>query len=270
MLEENYKYFQVMVNKASIASGWTWAYEMDVLQDVTSAIFELESGVGGVESESDLHRYPPYDPDNSDGAAWLTYMHNVAAEIIRRHRNERRGDVVPLSRWHGEQWAKARRVRGELSQELLREPTNREVAEAMGLTIEQFEDLRMNADYEQVSGEDLASGDNDDACLGEDFIGFEETIEDTHVPTPEQTAETNQTINMIYKSLDQMDQTEAEVLRRYYGLGDYEAQTLTGIALELDTSRFTVARTLQRATDHLRGRLTLVGVQLNEIPLNTQ
>ena len=96
-----------------------------------------------------------------NGATWVTYAKSVAKGVIDNYLRRQSNTVVPRSEWLGRQMGEVYKATKVLQQRLLREPTNREIAAAIGMTIEEFEELRSRGDYTQVYFEDL-SLDGDD------------------------------------------------------------------------------------------------------------
>jgi RNA polymerase sigma factor (sigma-70 family) len=222
---ENSKYFENMVKKVSYSRQWPRHQEQDVLQMVLLALCELEAG-------NSAAGFVPWEEGH--GKEWLSYMHGVAQTVITRYINERQDTVIPLSRHLGEEWAAARRVRGELAQELKREPRNRLITTRLGMTLDQYESLRTKADYEAVYGEDLATGDSDSACLEEDYVGFEEMIDGSGViPSPHFLVERDELLGRLNAALDTLDVRERKLLEAHFGLDDQgDGKTLREIAIE--------------------------------------
>ena len=260
-ITENYNYFKNMVASYSMSYAWERSVEDDVRQEVFAALASLEAGESAA-------GWKPYDPTNEKNADWLTYMHNVANTVIQRFINERQDTVAPLSRRLGEEWSRARRARAALEQTLGREPRNREVAEAMGITLEQYEALRSKADYEQVYLADLEFEDDDGEAMGyEEVLPGSEWEEPEYVVIQSEQREFTTVMERVHEQLALMDAERSDVIRRYFGIG-MPAQTLREIENETDVPRMTVSRQLTRALEDLRARLTLMGVVFEDIQLS--
>lgn len=120
------------------------------------------------------------------------------------------------------------RVQRQLIQELGREPTNEEIAEAMGIEIEKVQDVRKIA-QEPISLE-TPIGEEEDSHLG-DFI------EDDTAVAPDEAAD----FTMLREQLDEILATltyrERKVLELRFGLVDGTPRTLEEVGREFDVTR---------------------------------
>ncbi len=76
-------------------------------------------------------------------AAFSTYSYAAVAGHLRKWLESRQYNVIPIPRRTGEGITRAEAVKGRLSQELGREPRNREVAEEMDMSIDEYESIRV-------------------------------------------------------------------------------------------------------------------------------
>jgi RNA polymerase primary sigma factor len=127
----------------------------------------------------------------------------------------------------GERYSQLVRTTRNLTQELGRDPTEEEVAEAVGLRIEQVRSL-IAAAREPVSLE-VPIGDSDGGHLGD-------LIEDA-APGPEQTAAAEAVRSEIEAILTALTPRERRVLQLRYGLVDDHQRTLEEVGRRLGVTR---------------------------------
>ena len=156
----------------------------------------------------------------------------------------------------GEKIRKVGRAMSELVVELEREPTEEEIAERLGWTVEQVRDVKVavpdTASLDQpVSNEDTASRLSD-------FVVDEEVSD-----TPDTVIKGMERVRLIH-AIKRLPERHRHVLVRRYGLDDRDPATLTGVAVELDISRERV-RQLQREAEQLLKRSSRKTV-VEEIP----
>jgi len=128
----------------------------------------------------------------------------------------------------GDQISKYMRTRNQLKQKLNREPTNREVAEILGVTPEKIQYLKKVA--QRPLSFETPIGDDGDTVLG-DFI------DDESIPAPEETA----TANLLREHLDAVMEVlpprEARVIQLRYGLREGRPYTLEEVGDKLGVTR---------------------------------
>lgn len=128
----------------------------------------------------------------------------------------------------GDQISKYMRTRNQLKQKLNREPTNREVAEILGVTPEKIQYLKKVA--QRPLSFETPIGDDGDTVLG-DFI------DDESIPAPEETA----TANLLREHLDAVIEVlpprEARVIQLRYGLREGRPYTLEEVGDKLGVTR---------------------------------
>lgn len=152
---------------------------------------------------------------------------------------------------------KTYRVSRMLMQELGREPTEREIAEKLGLPIEKVHEiLKVSADPISL---DTPIGEEDDSHLG-DFI------KDETIMGPEEAASHAVLQAQISKLLDTLTEREQRVLILRFGLKDGRSRTLEEVGREFNVTRERIrqieAKALRKLRHPSRARL-LKGYDIN-------
>lgn len=138
---------------------------------------------------------------------------------------------------------KTYRISRNLLQELGREPTEQELAVAMGLSIEKVRDiLKVSADPISL---DTPIGEEDDSHLG-DFI------RDDNILGPEEAASYSILKDQISKLLDTLTEREQKVLILRFGLEDGRSRTLEEVGKEFNVTRERIRQIEAKALRKLR------------------
>ncbi len=138
---------------------------------------------------------------------------------------------------------KTYRVSRNLLQELGREPTEQELAEAMGLPVEKVREiLKVSADPISL---DTPIGEEDDSHLG-DFI------KDESIVGPEEAAAYAVLQDQITKLLDTLTEREQRVLVLRFGLKDGRTRTLEEVGKEFNVTRERIRQIEAKALRKLR------------------
>lgn len=135
------------------------------------------------------------------------------------------------------------RVSRQLLQELGREPSPEEIAEAMELTVDKVRDI-MKISQEPVSLE-TPVGEENDSSLG-DFI------EDLDSPAPTDEAAFQLLKAQLSEVLDTLTDREERVLRLRFGLDDGRARTLEEVGLVFGVTRERIRQIEAKALRKLR------------------
>jgi RNA polymerase primary sigma factor len=153
-----------------------------------------------------------------------------------------KGRTIRLPVHMGEKMRKVNRVIGELSVELGREPTEKEVVERLGWTVEQVRDVKGTVPDAFSLGEPVSSGDESSRL--EDLI-----VDETCCDVPDTVIEVMEAA-WLREAIGRLPQKVRYVLVRRYGLDGRDTPTLTELAAELELSRERV-RQLQREAEFL-------------------
>lgn len=138
---------------------------------------------------------------------------------------------------------KTYRISRNLLQELGREPTEQELAEAMGLSIDKIREiLKVSADPISL---DTPIGEEDDSHLG-DFI------KDESIVGPEEAAAYSVLQDQISKLLDTLTEREQRVLILRFGLKDGRTRTLEEVGKEFNVTRERIRQIEAKALRKLR------------------
>ncbi|MFQ6070588.1 MAG: RNA polymerase sigma factor RpoD/SigA [Candidatus Aminicenantales bacterium] len=129
----------------------------------------------------------------------------------------------------------------ELRMKLGREPTRGEIAECMGLTPEDVEDLLL------IQKEKVSLSDK----LYEEDIEVEDTIEDALAPSVEYQIIKASIQQQIREILEELDEKEALVLKLRFGLDDGKPHTLQEIGDKLNLSRERIRQIEKKAMKKL-------------------
>ncbi|MGN6332692.1 MAG: sigma-70 family RNA polymerase sigma factor [Motilibacteraceae bacterium] len=127
-----------------------------------------------------------------------------------------------------EEVSKITRARRRLVQDLGREVTDAEIAEASGLPLERVTELRLVA--RDAVSLDSPVGDEEDTSLGD-------LVADTSTETVEDVVERTAMSEEISRLLDGLDERERTVLRLRFGLDDGRPRTLDEIGRVIGLTR---------------------------------
>jgi RNA polymerase primary sigma factor len=143
----------------------------------------------------------------------------------------------------GDRINKMRRLWHRLTQELGRDPTAAEVAEALGEPLEKVEDMLRVAQRPLSLERPVDEGE--DSLIG-DFI------EDEEAPAPEEVATEHLREAHLQNVLDTLPFREARVLQLRYGLHDGRFHTLQEVGLKMGITRERVRQIESQALRRLR------------------
>lgn len=141
---------------------------------------------------------------------------------------------------------KVLRTTRRLTQELNREPTNEEIAEAMGMEVEKIEYvMRIKQDIASLDASVGRDGDDEESVLG-DFV------EDSERDSPED-ATANQILKeQIAEILTTLSEREQKIIRLRFGIGGGRPHTLEEVGNEFSVTRERIRQIEAKALSKLR------------------
>jgi RNA polymerase primary sigma factor len=181
-----------------------------------------------------------FDPDQ--GVKFISYaVWWIRQAILSALANQGRAVRVPLNR--ASDLSRIFRERERLKQELRRNPTAEELAEATALTPELVESLQtLNASEIRL---DAPIGDTDDSQLMDRFIADEAIVTEEEV-------EERLLGERIGQALELLQPRDAKVLKLYFGLEGGREHTLEEIGNILGVTRERIRQLRDRALKRLR------------------
>jgi RNA polymerase primary sigma factor len=175
--------------------------------------------------------------DYTKGYKFSTYATWWIRQALQRSLADQ-GRTIRVPVHMTEQINRALRIRRDLAQQLGRDPTSAEIAEALGLTKERVEQI-LRYGREPVSL-DAPVGDDGDSVFG-DFI------EDVDAPTATDSIDFALLQARLRAVLSTVPERSAAVVRLRYGLDDGRPRTLEEVGRELDLTRERI-RQIERET----------------------
>lgn len=176
--------------------------------------------------------------DNTKGMKFSSYASiRIKGSMIDEIRK-----VRPLSKGSMDKIAIFNEALERLHSKLLREPSIKEVATDMGISLNEAKEIELSINYLSVVSLDaVIYSDEDEANL----IGM---IEDKNSPSPEERYEEKERVVVLAKALDEMKEKDKTILTLYY----YEKLTLKEIGQVLGISESRVCQLHSRAIRNLR------------------
>lgn len=139
--------------------------------------------------------------------------------------------------------AKMRRVAMQLQEELGREPSDQELADAMGMTRRRVTELW--AASHRPTSLDAPISEDDDAT-------FAEKVRDEHMLTADADVIQRQTHKMLREFVHQLDQREETIIRYRFGLDGGPERTLEEVGVKFGVTRERIRQIQNTALSKLR------------------
>lgn len=230
-----------------IQAGEDVAENMKLLYDQVKAFIHMiaikyqSSGmVEDLEQEGYLALYPAIDGyDPAHGVKFLTYADRWIRQRMQRYL-QMNGSSVRLPVGRVEEVRKYKRVCDQFQQVSGREATTRELSRILGLTLEEVEQLQLDAERCNIIPLDtpISGADGQIGTVG-DMVASVENLEDELVDRMEQ----KQLSKVLWGCVEDLPGEQAEVIRRRYKLDQRNAE----IAEKLNIEPTTVTRLHQKA-----------------------
>lgn len=145
-------------------------------------------------------------------------------------------------------YSKVKAARDSFIQEFEREPSTSELADLIGTTQKEVEDILENGAHHLSLDAPMGEDDEGAGTMLDFYIEQEGESPDLDVMKDSLTNELNQ-------SLDTLSPREMEILKLYFGIGDRNALTLEEIGDHLDLTRERVRQVKERALRRLRRKV---------------
>ncbi|MBR5898010.1 MAG: sigma-70 family RNA polymerase sigma factor, partial [Muribaculaceae bacterium] len=142
--------------------------------------------------------------------------------------------------------SKVRKAMMDFEQEFLRQPSNDELAEMLGMSVEKVADA-LSHNALSLSLDAPFGGEEDDGCLLD-------VVSSSDAPKPDESLSRNESLAIeIKRVLSQLEEREREVLQKSFGIGCNE-MTLEEIAEEYNLTRERVRQIKEKAVRRLKGQ----------------
>lgn len=179
--------------------------------------------------------------DESKGMQFSTYasirIKGAMIDELRKNSPISKGAMDKLNRYN--------EAVEKLQKALIREPTNLEISDFLGMNIQEIGKIENYVNYlAVVSLEDLIFSEDDDMTLSS-------TVVDDASPSPEKSLEEKEQLEYLTSAIEMLNEKDRLVLSLYY----YERLTLKEIGKVLEVSESRVCQIHSRALVHLRNAM---------------
>lgn len=179
--------------------------------------------------------------DESKGIKFSSYasirIRGSIIDEIRKNRPISKGAMDKLNRYNA--------AVELLQKKLYREPTNEEIAKELNISLTEVGEIENYINYiSVVSLEDVIMSDDDEMTI----MGI---IEDKSSPSPEESYEDIEKVEVLGQAIDMLNEKDKLVLNLYY----YEELTLKEIGSILEISESRVCQLHSRAIRNLREKM---------------
>lgn len=176
--------------------------------------------------------------DDTKGMKFSTYaairINGSIIDEIRKNSPISKRAIDKLNRYN--------KVVEELQSKLLREPADEEIADRMGVSMKELNDIQGYVNYiSMMSLETILYGEDEDMSLLN-------SIEDTTSPSPQKNLEEKEKLEYLRRALDNLKERDRMILTLYY----YEGLTLKQVGEVLSVSESRVCQLHSRAILNLR------------------
>ena len=176
--------------------------------------------------------------DNSKGMKFSSYasirVKGAMIDELRKNRPISKGAMDKLNRYN--------KAIEELQGNLLREPTNNEISNYLGINMNEVAEIENYINYiSMVSLESVIFSDDEDVNL----MGI---IEDKNSPSPDFYLEDKEKLEVLSQAIELLKEKDRLILNLYY----YEGLTLKEIGKVLEVSESRVCQLHSRAIRNLR------------------
>jgi len=187
--------------------------------------------------------------DESKGMKFSTYasirIKGAMIDELRRNSPIPKRSMDKLNRYN-------EAVEG-LHNKLLRDPTEMEIANAMGITLVEVAQIEGYINYiSMVSLDSLLFNEDDE-------IALLNSIEDVNSPSPQKTLEEKEMYEYLYKALELLREKDRLILNLYY----YEGLTLKQIGQVLEVSESRICQLHSKAIINLRNAIQKLKYDIN-------
>ena len=160
---------------------------------------------------------------NETGAKFSTYARWYILQRIQQYIQHSR--LVRLPQGMGTACTRVKRIAENLTEELGYKPSNEEISELTGVSVNRLESLQGYSNYSYISLNTPINKDN-----GEGAMTVAEIIEDEITPTPDQVAERlidlKEQSTVLQKAMDGLTEREKKIVEMRFGMDGKDPKTL--------------------------------------------